>query len=163
MEDCNTQYSKLEFYNTVKTELYLEPYLLIGDFNKRKVLAKLRASNHRFRSETGRYVPVKGSPTYTSVINDGISRKCCEVCCTDDIKYLVHLPFFEPIIENEQHVLACCPRFHHIRLELDEKLTSAVLSWDNSEQISLFESENILRLAKYVEKIFKVRFPKSTP
>ena len=76
-------------------------------------------------------------------------------------KTLSHLPFYEPIIEDEQHVIATCPCYHHIRLQLNNKLKEAVVSWDKQKLKELFNEENVDNFSKYIQKIFSIRFPKT--
>ena len=37
------------------------------------------------------------------------------------------LPEFDPIIESEHHVLTECPSYHHLRIQLSDKLKTNLL------------------------------------
>ena len=159
-ESAIPQYSKLNFYKEIKSKISFEPYLLLSEFKKRKAIAQLRSSNHRLNNETGRFVPGKQNANYQKVIDQGIWRKCCKTCSDTAAEYLAHLPFFEPIIEDEQHFLVSCPRYHHIRLGLSDCLKSAIVSWDYERIKELFRKENVVALANYIQQLLKIRFPK---
>ena len=94
-------YSKISFYSMVKRKNPLKPFLLLNDFQKRKAVAQLRSSNHRLNNETGRYVPRKQNANFqrVKVSGEGVDTLA---------ESFVYLPFFEPIIEYEQHFLASC-------------------------------------------------------
>ena len=47
--------SKLTFYNSIKDELHLEPYVKLKNHKRVKSIAWLRTSSHRLNVETGRY------------------------------------------------------------------------------------------------------------
>ena len=89
------QNKKLAFYNDIKDEWKEEKYLkenMSSDALRR--LVQFRMSGHKYAIETGRY------KNTSSVID--------RVCFTDDeevLKRLSELPMFEPIIENEEHIL----------------------------------------------------------
>ena len=76
-----------------------------------------------------------------------------------DAEGLAHLPFFDPITEDEQHFLVSCPKFHQIRLALEENVKSALLSWEKHRLEELFHSPHVVSLAKYVHKLMQMRFP----
>ena len=95
---------KLGFYNSIKETFSCETYLNIGlSYQEQKRLAQFRTSSHRDKADTGRYESV-------SVVN-----RICEYCSTNSevIVNFSALPFFEPIIEDEKHVLFECPQ-HNI-------------------------------------------------
>ena len=74
------------------------------------------------------------------------------------VKTLSLLPFFEPIIEDEQHFLATCPLYQNTRLQLNETIKSAIVSWDTELLKEIFN--NVVSLAKYVLQLLDTRFPK---
>ena len=106
--------SKLHSYNIVKLEITFEPYLTINEYERRRALAQLRSSNHRLNCETGRY-DLNKSPKYNSKLelDNKLWRKCCKICCGPQAETLSHLPFFGPIIEDEQNFLATCPLYQN--------------------------------------------------
>ena len=91
---------KLGFYNSIKETFGCETYLNIGlSYQEQKRLAQFRTSSHRYKAETGRY---KQKHESVSVVN-----RICEYCSPNSevIVNFSALPFFEPIIEDEKHVL----------------------------------------------------------
>ena len=151
-----TNSSKLKFYSMVKFDVGYEPYLSLADPNKRKVIAKLRTSNHRLNNETGRYINTK-SPSSADTI---LWKKCCKICSSNDAEYLASLPFFEPILEDEQHVLVSCPLYHHVRLSLPDEIKSTVISWEPGKLVTLFSDLFVKSFATYMVKLFHLRFPR---
>ena len=122
---------------------------------------KLRASNHRLNCETGRYLQSKRSTNFQSAKDSTLWRKSCHVCCADEAEALSYLPFYQPILEDEQHVLAECPKYHHLRHQLDDNIKSIIMRWDPQELPDLFAKENIVAFSKYLRKVFGARFPKN--
>ena len=137
-----------------------EPYLELLNHSEKRCIAKLRASNHRLNCETGRYLPSKNSPSYNNDKENMQWRKSCKTCCADEAKDLSHLPFYSPIIEDEHHVLATCPMYHHLRLDLNDEIKSWIVTWDACQLKHLFDAGYIRPFAKYIKKIFAIRFPK---
>ena len=84
----------------------------------------------------------------------------CKHCCNQEVELLQQLPFAEtPILEDERHILASCPAYHHLRLQLNDHIKSTLVAWD--ERItSLFEESSMTEFGLYVHKIFRERFPK---
>ena len=138
--------SKLEFYASVKSNIGFEPYLEMKSREKRTSIARLRTSSHRLRIETGRY----------SLCNR-TWNKCCVTCMASDAEDLIHLPFADPVLEDEQHILVTCPRYHYIRSTVSDDLLCKILRWDWKD---LFLEQNISGFASYVNRIFLERFPK---
>ena len=40
------------------------------------------------------------------------------------------LTIFDPIIEDIQHILVTCPHYHQLLLQLEEPITSEIISWE---------------------------------
>ena len=59
-----------------------------------------------------------------------------------------------PIFEDELHVLITCPQYEDIRNKLDKKTRGALVNMQ-----SLFEEEKVTKIANYISKVFKKRFP----
>ena len=135
--------SKLRFYASFKSSIGYEPYLSIRSRERRSAVAKLRSSSHRLRVETGRYT-----------LNNRTWNKCCTICTSDEAEDLIHLPFAEPIIEDEVHVLVTCPLYHHIRSTITNELLCNILRWDWKQ---LFYEQNMNEFASYVNRIFRHR------
>ena len=83
-------------------------------------------------------------------------------------KSLASLPFFEPILEDEQHVLATCPQYHHVRVPLTS--TNIVIPWQPEMLLEciavvstlLFSTPIVFNFSIFLTKIFKIRFPEKT-
>ena len=108
-------------------------------------------SSHRYRIETGRY----GSQ-YGNVLN-----RICEHCSTADretLELLKECPFFDPIIEEEFHVLNSCPRYEDARIRLKEDTRQLMQSPDGISQIL---SQNVLTkdLARFTTRCHSIKFP----
>ena len=82
------QYSKLQFYAMVKRELSFETYLTIAEFERRKSLAKLRASNHQLNCETGRYLSQskKGSADSEDIIQKKLGGSAARSVLTQRLR-----------------------------------------------------------------------------
>ena len=74
---------------------------------------------------------------------------------------MAELPFFDPIVEDEHHVLRTCPRYHDLRMKLSDTVKSSLFA----EPSNIFSAGNLHESGRYILKIFKRRFPKkvSTP
>ena len=95
--------NKLTFYNNAKTEFGYEEYLSTLPQNIRCHVTRLRISAHTLKIEKGRY--------NTKCGNDRLLEKVCNFCTEKRVAdtMLHELPFFDPIIEDELHVLVSCP------------------------------------------------------
>ena len=140
---------KFEFYNTVKTSFGIEKYLLMNiSTKKRKVLAKFRSSSHSFNIETGRH-----GASRRHIIN-----RICKNCSTQDQEVLyglAEMPFFDPIIEDEVHVLRTCSLYEDLRHCLSQSAKTSLL---NNMEYLFMEPELIKELTKFLNEINKRRF-----
>ena len=150
--------SKMSFYDIIKTAISYEPYLSLNNINNRKAVAKLRFSNHRLNVETGRYIKNKSDTDIDRIL----WKKCCKSCSDSNAEFLISLPYADPIIEDDHHVLVACPRYHHIRHSLSDNLKSALLSWDPERLRELFNTANIQSFASYVQKILQTQQSRQT-
>ena len=152
---ATTTSSKLQFYSSLKGSIALEPYLSLPIMKHRQAVAKLRASNHRFNRETGRY------PKNRSEFDDdrGTWSKSCKFCSDDDAELLCHLPFHEPLLEDEHHIMVACPLYYYERFGLNDTIKSALVSWEPEMLTTLFNESNIESVAWFIYRIFKIRFP----
>ena len=90
--DCSRHgQSKLSFYNSVKTDFGLEPYLEIVDEKARKAITRLRSSAHDLRVETGRYASKHKTPT--------VVDRCCRYCC--EVEELPHFRDFNQSLNRK--------------------------------------------------------------
>ena len=150
-KDRNTN-RKLGFYNSIKKNLSCEDYLRIKlTYQQSKKLAQLRTSSHRLNIETGRHGYVRQS----NILN----RVCYQCCDEDTVKHLAELPFFDPILEDEVHVLQRCPLYNDLR----ESLSEAAKACLSNSLITLFtDGKYTLEVAKMVTRIDCRRFPVTT-
>ena len=135
--------SKLTFYNSVKDELHLEPYVKLKNHKRVKTIAWLRTSSHRLNVETGRY---------------GSNHRVCDFCSTGDkdtLELLFSLPNAEPIIEDEEHFIRDCPQYEQLRDGRSRELKGLLETRDFKE---LFNEYNIFETSNFVYKLFKDRF-----
>ena len=151
-EDERKLNKKLSFYNKIKTSFGRENYVDINmGREETRRLAQLRASAHGYAVETGRHGTKR-----TSILN-----RLCPSCTTSEqetILIISELPFFDPIIEDEEHVLLDCPKYAEIRYKLAPGLKSAVHAKDVN---TMFTCTNITRsVARYVSRCHNERFPK---
>ena len=146
--------NKLAFYNSVKTTFGREPYLSIDNVIARKSICRLRASAHDLRVETGRYI----TKNKVTTMVDRTCRYCCFGSDWSDLVGFEALPYFDPIIESEPHVLTECPGYHHLRYMLSDELKSNLLLC----QYGYIMQHPILakELGIYLTKSFNLRNPK---
>jgi len=139
--------SKLKFYTTCKDEFRREPYLELRDHKLRSALSRMRLSAHFLAIETGRYNKAEGL----------YARKCDS--CSPDVDHLKHLPFFDPVIEDEWHFLVSCPVNDDLRSKLpDETLTELFKGTAGCKILNLFNTAKDSRpLAIYLANAFKRR------
>ena len=75
--------------------MYVDINLSQKELNR---LSQLRMSSHKYNVETGRYGSKHGN----------IINRICGHCTSDDketIEFLQECPFFDPIVEDEFHIL----------------------------------------------------------
>ena len=140
---------KLQFYNSIKKVFGIEKYLLMNLSSKKgKTLARFRTSSHRFNVETGRY----GSS------REHIINRVCKTCSTQetDVLYsLAEMPFFDPIIEDEVHVLRTCALYEDLRHSLSQRAKTCLFS--DMEDLFI-EPELIKELTTFLNQINGRRF-----
>ena len=146
---------KLGFYNSVKEKFEEEPIMRssVGHQSCRRTV-QFRTSSHQLNVETGRYQKNRNNPT---------SRLCryCTVADTDSDTMLAlsELPFYEPIIEDEHHVLRCCPNYHDLRSVLSDPVKEHLFR----DPSVLFTEGFVEETSLYLKKVFRRRFPDSHP
>ena len=137
---------KLTFYNKVKGAFEQEPYLTLPSRTGSNLVARIRMSGHKLNVETGRYGSRTGSQHH----------RICEFCSEKSMMELfVNLPCVDPIIEDEEHFLRTCPRYHSSRTNMKEP-TKSLLFHDMK---SLFLPEHIVEFTKFVAQLCRTRFP----
>ena len=141
--------SKLKFYTTCKKEFVREPYLKMKDVSLRQALSRTRLSAHFLAIETGRYDKTGG--LYT--------RKCDH--CSPHVDDLKHLPFFDPVIEDEWHFIVSCPVNDDLRSKLPKEVLTLLLQGASGCKIhetDLFQSaKDSKAFAIYLANAFKRR------
>ena len=86
---------KLRTYCKFKSKLVMEPYLnFIKDFKLRKILTRLRVSNHVLEIEKGRHKRPKIP----------VEERICKSCSMGSV-------------EDEEHFLCVCPAYSQLRQE----------------------------------------------
>ncbi|KAL5258389.1 hypothetical protein ACHWQZ_G009029 [Mnemiopsis leidyi] len=143
------QNRKLCFYNSIKDKLEIENYL--QDVNLKpqqlKRIAQMRTSSHRLNIETGRHGIVKR--------NTVLNRVCHHCSDLTYLEYLAELPFFDPICEDEIHVLKSCPLYEDLRTNAHP----AVKEHLQTDLKELFTDKELLpRFGGLISKIFDRRF-----
>ena len=113
---------KLEFSNRIKHDFCEEKYLkLVLKPSISIVICQLRSSSHKRNVETQRYGLNRLSR---------INRVCkfCPFEDTESLKLIQQLPFADPIIEDEQHVLLQCPQYEDLRSNLSSRSQEYLLT-----------------------------------
>ena len=143
---------KLSFYNIIKTELQYEEYLSFLPRSLRIHTTRLRISAHSFNCERGRYNKKSGG--------ERLLEKRCRFCMDDDVaNTLLHeLPFYDPIIEDEMHVLVTCPKYHLPRTKLPPEVLSSFLRHDTKEAFN--NKSYLFHIGLYIRNIIEIRNPK---
>ena len=134
---------KLGFFNSIKPYFEQASYLSqeLGP-KEIRCIAQMRTSSHRLRVETGRH-----GKNRESIVN-----RACLFCSTTDMEVLrtmEELPLFDPVIEDELHVLKCCPRYDDIRQKLSVSLQMTL----NEDLGAIFQSFHIKETAKLIKLI----------
>ena len=71
----------------------------------------------------------------------------------DSAILLSALPYYHPIVEDENHILLTCPGYHNIRLELEDSIKTRIFA--DMRQAFKCTTE----IVKFVTKIMSQRFP----
>ena len=107
-------------------------------------------SAHKFNIETGRYLINRYNP---------LSR-ICQHCSSSDIepvRLMAELPMFEPIVENENHVLTTCSLYDDLRLNYSHRVKNLISAEAFSELFK--EVQTIRETARFLIKVTNRRFP----
>ena len=133
---------KLTFYKAIKETFGTEVYLDIKDSNARRAQAKIRLSAHPLAIETGRY----------SRDADRHDRRC--ELCSGDLTMLRHLPYFNPIIEDEWHLFCSCPSYDDLRYKLPKELLSELLQGESCPNLkTTFSNMTLMKdLGAFISK-----------
>ena len=56
-------------------------------------------------------------------------NRACPVCTNmENAVLLSALPYYHPIVEDENHFLLACARYHNIRLELEDNIKTLIFA-----------------------------------
>ena len=131
--------NKLRTYATFKGPFKRESYTKLTDKSLRRCFAKFRCSDHRLRIEVGRRENLQ------------VEDRTCLMCN-------------ENIVEDEQHFLTACPKYHSLRTEMYEKIEKSVKNFKlltpKQKFIYLMSCENlqIIRwVACYIKHASEIR------
>ena len=146
------QNRKLKFYNMIKLGFAKEMFVDINLSHKElKRLSQLRMSSHKYNIETGRYGSKHGN----------IMNRICGHCTSDDketIGFLQECPFFDPIVEDEFHILTQCPLYMSARQKLIPETKQLMQSTHGLTEI--FNDKQLIRdIAKFALRCHNTRFP----
>ena len=106
-------------------------------------------SSHSYNIETGRHGHKR---------NSIVNRLCpnCSQNADNTMTLLAELPFFEPILENEFHILIYCPSYSVLRDNLKNASKTAL----QDDLKSLFHSAPTIRaISNFLKKAHDRRFP----
>jgi hypothetical protein len=109
---------KLGFYNTIKREFVEEDYPR-PDLNNNvfKRIAQIRTISYKFCVETGRH-----GMNRLKLANR--AYKHCTTNYQETLDLLMELPYPDPIIEDETHILNTCPLYEDLRQKLPPQTRS---------------------------------------
>ena len=143
---------KLGFYNSIKSSFGCEKYLsLYLPYKQSKRLAQIRTSSHRLNIETGRHGHFR---------RNNILNRICPTCSTKEkntLEYMAELPFFDPIIEDEVHVLRTCPLYQDSR---DRLSSEAKTNLFEGMDLIFTQPKLLKEIAKFLVDIDALRFPR---
>ena len=127
------QLSRLKFYQKIKEEYGYEEYLNTPNFEKRKLISKLRCSDHVLEIERGRHKPAN--------TRKPVEERKCVYCEKGEV-------------EDEKHFLYTCDLYTSIRLKypIPQGETSAI-----------FSEETLPRLSCYIYEAFRLREDTDAP
>ena len=123
----NPELSRLKFYQEIKEEYQYEQYLDIDSFERRRLISKLRCSDHTLEIEKGRHKP-------ENIRKPPEERKC--VFCD------------KGEVEDEKHFLYSCDKYYQIRCKYPIPV---------NEPPNIFSEENLPNLTQFVYEAFKLR------
>ena len=124
----NPEISRLCFYRKIKTKYEKEPYLNISNLQHRRLIGKLRCSDHPLEIERGRHK--KGG------VGTPPNERVCTLCKNGQI-------------EDEEHFLLKCQTYNLLKLEHNIQ--------NITEINSFFSEENLENFGKYLKEAFELR------
>ena len=143
----------------IKQIFAYETYLDDTKPARRIAVARFRSSSHRLNVELGRYTSNKTKLNMDPSDNNTFFKRCRICCCNTDenLWLLSQLPFSDIIIEDELHVLRCCPPYEHLRQCLSNNLKTTL--WNDDTIDNIFDDVNTGNMADFIFNITRIRFP----
>ena len=136
--ELNREGGKLRTYKTLKTNIGWEGYLdEVNNFSRRRVITKIRLSNHRLMIEKGRHENLQRDD------------RVCPFCT-------------QRVVEDESHFIFDCPTYIHLRAqlyaEIEEKFPSFnLLPTADKLKIVLSSIEVVNFTGMFLEKAISLR------
>ena len=129
LKDLNV--SRLKFYESVKTNIAFEKYLELPCFNQRRLITKIRCSDHQLEIEKGRHRKIPRE------------ERICRLCTDNEI-------------ETEDHFLNKCKFYDQLKMKHDlcrANITSDMINNKNLENIGKYILETFAEREKHLETI----------
>ena len=141
----NNEGNKLRTFRTFKSDIKLETYLLaFHNPSLRKYFTRLRISAHNLAIEIGRHHKPHKIPVHD---------RLCTNCNSN-------------MIEDEQHIIMSCNKFHTFRKELLSSLNETFINFKDLDTSAKFQQimncsdyESCKILEKFIGQITKIRGP----
>ena len=121
----------MRFYETIKTNYAFEKYLELHNFNHRRILTKIRCSDHRLEIEKGRHRKVPRED------------RICRLCTVNEI-------------ETEDHFLNKCKFYDYFKIKYDfcgTNITSEMIENKNLEKIGQYLCDTFTEREKQLESM----------
>ena len=142
---------KLIFYNIIKETFGPEIHLSLDlGYWESKHIAQLRTSSYSYNIETGRHGQMRNS----------IVNRLCPTCsqnADDTMTLLTELPFFEPILDNELHILIYYPSYSVLRDNLKNATKTAL---QDDLKILFYSAPSVQDISNFLKKVHDRRFTK---
>ena len=123
----NPELSRLTFYREIKNEYGYEEYLNLTNFHQRKLVSKLRCSDHALEIEKGRHKPAN--------VRKRKEERFCIYCDKN-------------AVEDEKHFLYDCTLYDELRKQYH--------IW-RDETYALFLKDNLSETKDFIFKAFSLR------
>ena len=124
----NPELSRLNFYKKIKSEFGSENYFKLPSFQQRRIISKLKCSDHYLEIEKGRHK--KGNMRTMK------HERLCTLCKSGQV-------------EDEEHFLLKCAIYDTLKTKYKFE--------DYNEAPAFFTEENISTLGKYLIEAFEIR------
>ena len=121
--------SRLKFYGSIKNDFTLEKYLELPCFNHRKLITKIRCSDHQLEIEKGRHRKLPRE------------ERICRLCTDNEI-------------ETEDHFLVKCKFYDHLKIKHDLSRANIISNMINNKYLENFGqylNDALAERTKYLE------------